>query len=86
MNCDRENHRSRFARAAAFIVSMIVLTAASARLRADVGMCGGASITIPFTDVPSSNIFFCSIAAAYFSGLANGTTTTTYTPGQAVPR
>lgn len=64
----------------------ILLAVASAKLRADTGMCGGASITIPFTDVASSNIFFCSIAAAYFSGLANGTSATTYAPSQAVPR
>jgi hypothetical protein len=43
-------------------------------------------ITLPFTDVPSSNAFFCSIAEAYFSALTNGTTPTTYSPAQNVPR
>jgi hypothetical protein len=32
------------------------------------------------------NFFFCQIAAAYFSGLTNGTTATTYSPGASVPR
>ncbi|HXG67959.1 MAG TPA: S-layer homology domain-containing protein, partial [Blastocatellia bacterium] len=57
--------------------------------RADIqtaGTCGGANITIPFTDVPSSNIFFCAIASAYFSGLTNGTSATTYSPSDPVPR
>jgi hypothetical protein len=41
---------------------------------------------LPFTDVPGANIFFCSIAEAFFSGLSNGTTATTYSPGDPVPR
>jgi hypothetical protein len=49
-------------------------------------MCGGASLTLPFTDVTSSNIFFCSIASAYFSGLTNGTSPTTYSPMEPVLR
>jgi sugar lactone lactonase YvrE len=55
-------------------------------MSADTGTCGGASITLPFTDVPSSNIFFCAIAEAYFSGLTNGTSATTYSPANNVPR
>ena len=43
-------------------------------------------ITLPFTDVPAANIFFCSIAEAFFSGLTNGTTPTTYSPAANVPR
>jgi len=35
---------------------------------------GAAMVTLPFTDVPSSKIFFSSIAEAYFSALTNGTT------------
>jgi hypothetical protein len=65
---------------------IVIVTAASTQLRADTGTCGGASITLPFTDVPSSNIFFCSIAEAFFSGLSNGTTPTTYSPSANVPR
>jgi hypothetical protein len=42
-------------------------------------------ITLPFTDV-AGNLFFCEIAEAFFSGLTNGTTPTTYSPGQNVPR
>ena len=69
------------------VLSLILLAAiGSVRLSANTATCGGASINIPFTDVSSSNIFFCSIAAAYFSGLTNGTSATTYTPGQPVPR
>lgn len=58
----------------------------SVRLNADTGSCGGVPVTLPFTDVSGGNIFFCSIAAAYYSGLTNGTTPTTYTPGASVPR
>jgi hypothetical protein len=65
---------------------MIVLALASTRLKADIGTCGGVLTTLPFTDVPSGNIFFCSIAEAFFSGLANGTTATTYDPSANVPR
>ena len=42
-------------------------------------------ITLPFTDV-MGNAFFCQIAAAYFSGLTNGTTATTFSPTQTVTR
>jgi hypothetical protein len=79
----RKPSRTRLAVLAAM---MITVTALSARLRADTGMCRGASVTIPFTDVAGSNIFFCSIAAAYFSGLTNGTTPTTYNPTDLVLR
>jgi len=67
-------------------VTIVLLTTASTYLRADTGTCGGASITLPFTDVPSTNIFFCSIAEAYLSGLTNGFTSTTYNPSGNVPR
>ncbi len=66
--------------------AMLVLTSASTRLSADSGTCGGASITLPFSDVPATNIFFCSIAEAYLSGLTNGTGVTTYGPSASVPR
>src|SRR5262249_33631110 len=41
--------------------------------------------TLPFTDVMSSP-FFCQIAEAYFSGLANGSSLTTYSPSNNVTR
>src|SRR5258707_344149 len=65
---------------------MVATTALSTRLQADTGICGGASITLPFADVAAGNVFFCSIAGAFFSGLSNGTTSTTYSPGNNVPR
>ncbi len=68
------------------IAAMVIITAASTYMRADTGTCGGASITLPFTDVPSGNVFFCSIAEAYFSALTNGTSPTTYNPSDPVPR
>lgn len=68
------------------VVVTITAVLASTRMNADTGTCGGSSLTLPFTDVPSSNVFFCSIAEAFFSGLANGTTSTTYNPGGTVPR
>lgn len=75
-----------YRRLAAILGLVIVVAIGSIKLNADTGTCAGASFTLPFTDVPSSSVFFCSIAEAYFSGLANGTTATTYSPGDAVPR
>lgn len=40
---------------------------------------------MPFTDV-MGNPFFCQIAEAFFSGLTNGTTATTYSPSNNVSR
>jgi hypothetical protein len=73
-------------RALLLVVAIVVLGVASSRMRADTGTCNGASITLPFTDVPASNGFFCAIAAAYFAGLTNGTTATTYNPTGNVTR
>jgi hypothetical protein len=73
-------------RAAILLAAMLIISLASTRLRADTGVCGGQTTNLPFTDVSASNIFFCSIAAAYFSGLTNGTTPTTYSPTANVPR
>ena len=81
----KTNRRSTF-RAALVIALMLIITIASSRLRADTGTCGGATITLPFTDVPAGNVFFCSIAEAYFSALTNGTSPTTYSPGANVNR
>jgi hypothetical protein len=64
---------------------VVLLTAASTRLAADTGNCGGATTTVPFTDVMNS-VFFCEIAEAFFSGLTNGTTPTTYSPSDLTPR
>src|SRR6266404_1006734 len=63
-----------------------ILALASRLINADTGTCGGFMITLPFTDVSSANIFFCSIAEAYFSGLTNGTSPTTYNPSDPVTR
>jgi hypothetical protein len=73
-------------RALLLVAAVVVLSLASSQMRADTGSCGGQSITLPFTDVPSSNIFFCAIASAYFSGLTNGTSATTYSPSADVTR
>lgn len=43
-------------------------------------------ITLPFTDVPAGNGFFCSIAEAYFSALTNGTSPATFSPATGVTR
>jgi hypothetical protein len=69
---------------AALVVFLLVLTVCS-RLRADTGMCGGQTITLPFTDVMGS-IFFCSIAEIYFQGITFGTSPTTYSPANNVTR
>ncbi len=67
----------------ALVIAVLVLT--STHLPADTGTCGGAMTTLPFTDV-MGNTFFCQIAEAYFSGLTNGTTPTTYSPSDTVLR
>src|SRR5215471_2171656 len=70
----------------ALLVSLIInLTVISTRHHADTGTCGGQTTTVPFTDVMGSG-FFCQIAEAYFSGLANGTSATTYNPSGNVTR
>src|SRR5258706_4896330 len=73
-------------RVALLISVAVILTFTSTQLRADTGTCGGASITLPFTDVAAGNVFFCSIAEAFFSGLSNGTDATHYSPAANVPR
>jgi len=75
-----------YRRAAAVVGLVIIVAVASSTLRADTGTCGGASVTLPFTDVPANNVFFCSIAEAFFSGLTNGTSASTYNPGDPVTR
>src|SRR5215831_5075328 len=68
------------------LVSLILaLTLISTRHHADTSTCGGQTTTLPFTDVMSSP-FFCQIAEAFFSGLANGTSPTTYNPSGNVTR
>jgi hypothetical protein len=86
MNNTTNTSKQLYRRALALVALMIILTAASSQLQADTGSCSGQSLTLPFTDVPSSNIFFCSIAQAYFSGLTAGTSATTYSPGANVTR
>lgn len=83
----RLNARAKaYRRLAAVLGLVIVMAIGSIKLKADTGSCGGASFTLPFTDVPSSNVFFCAIAEAYFSGITGGITPTTYGPGNPVPR
>jgi hypothetical protein len=79
-------NRSIFVRSFVLISLIASLTGLSTRLQADTGNCGGVTITLPFNDVMASP-FFCQIAAAYFSGLTNGTGDgTTYSPTQTVTR
>src|SRR5262250_2948337 len=78
------NHRLAF-RISLLVSLILALTLASTRRHADTGTCGGQSVTLPFTDVMGSP-FFCQIAEAFFSGLANGTSTTTYAPSGSVTR
>jgi YVTN family beta-propeller protein len=73
-------------RATMVIAVLLIITFASTRIRAASGMCGDGTTTLPFTDVPATNGFFCSIASAYFTGLTNGTTPTTYSPEANVRR
>jgi hypothetical protein len=78
-------NRTILVRAVLFISLMANLTILSNTIKADTGSCGGATTTLPFTDV-QGNIFFCHIAAAYFSGLTAGTSATTYGPTENVTR
>jgi hypothetical protein len=79
-------NRSIMIRAVVLISLMASLPILSTRLQADTGNCGGVTITLPFNDVMASP-FFCQIAAAYFSGLTNGTGDgTTFSPTQTVTR
>jgi hypothetical protein len=79
-------NRSIRVRAVVLFTLIASLTVLSTRLQADTGNCGGVTITLPFNDVMASP-FFCQIAAAYFSGLTNGTGDgTTYSPTQTVTR
>jgi hypothetical protein len=73
-------------RAINLVALAAILILASNRMQADTGTCGGQSLTLPFTDVPGTNIFFCSIAQAFFTGLTNGTSPTAYSPGANVTR
>lgn len=74
-------------RSALLLLQLIVILTLAARLQAqNTGACGGVIVTIPFTDVSPSSVFFCAIAEAYFSGLTNGTGPTTYSPTDPVPR
>jgi hypothetical protein len=77
--------KARLRSAVIFSLAIVVLLLTSYRLHADTGMCGGAMTTLPFTDV-MGNLFFCQIAEAFFSGLTNGTSPTTYSPSDNVPR
>jgi hypothetical protein len=68
------------------IALILALTSTSRLTRADTGTCGGLMLTLPFIDVPGNNIFFCVIAQAFYTGLTNGTSATTYSPSDTVTR
>src|SRR5215471_6315317 len=63
--------------------ALLFFAGAAFRVFANVGNCPG--FGLPFSDLGSTS--FCSqIAEAYFSGLSNGTSGTTYSPSNSVPR
>ena len=80
----RNNRRSSI-RLTLLVSLLIALAVTSSRLQADTGTCGGVTTTLPFTDVMASP-FLCQIAEAFFSGLTNGTSATTYSPSANVTR
>jgi hypothetical protein len=79
--------KSKYRKPAIALMMTIAITFSGAVsvLRADSFQCGTNLIDLPFTDL-SGNAFFCVIAAAYFSGLTNGTSATTYSPSDPVTR
>jgi hypothetical protein len=81
----KAHHNKRTYCRALLISVLAAITITSTRLHADTGTCGGQIITLPFNDVMGSGLF-CQIAEAYFSGLTNGTTATTYSPTATVTR
>jgi hypothetical protein len=81
----RTSSSRRFISLKALLLSLMLALVASSRLQADTGMCGGQTLTLPFTDV-MGNVFFCSIAEIYFQGITLGTTPTTYSPTNNVTR
>lgn len=85
MNSNSKTNRRFNYRATILLALMSLTTFVSTRLQADTGSCAGVNVTLPFTDV-AGNGFFCQIAAAYFSGLTNGTTATTFSPVDVVTR
>ncbi len=68
------------------VVLMASVIGLSSRLKADTAICGGQSLTLPFSDVAAGNLFFCAITEAYFSGLMDGVSATTFKPGSSVKR
>ena len=71
-------------RAAVLVTVMLVITAASTRLQAQIGCLSNPT---PFTDLGSMPSVFCqAVAGAYFSGLTGGTTATTFSPSMNVTR
>src|ERR1041384_7040508 len=73
-------------RAVSIVFVVVCITIASIRQHADTGTCGGQVVTLPFGDVSSGNIFFCSIGEAFFSALTNGTIARTYSTAAPVRR
>src|SRR5258707_1375648 len=53
-------------RALLLVAAVVIITGASTRLNADTGMCGGASITLPFVDVSSANVFFTAQSGKFY--------------------
>src|SRR5438552_129772 len=80
MNINRRNIATTIA-----LSLTLILSGAVSLLRADSGTCNNVNLTLPFLDV-AGNGFFCQIAEAYFAGLTNGTSATTYGPNDPVTR
>jgi hypothetical protein len=64
----------------AVLLALVLALTLAPRSQADTGTCSGQPITLPFTDVPGGNGFFCFIAQIYFQGITLGATATTYDP------
>jgi hypothetical protein len=84
MKATMNGHRILY-KAITLLCAMAILVTMSTQMRAATGSCAGADVNVPFEDI-QGNPFFCHIASAYFSGLTSGTSATTYSPTQTVPR
>jgi hypothetical protein len=69
------------------LVAGLVVASAASVAPAQATLCGGANYPFPYTDVSGVGAKFCpGIMEAYVTGVSKGTTPTTFSPNELVPR